>query len=300
MIYTLTMNPSLDYVMELEKLSVGEMNRSRASYLLPGGKGINVSHVLNNLGVENVAVLPVAGFTGEKLLQMLSCKGIESEAVHLSIGNTRINVKVLSGEETEINADGPEMTATETELLIGKLDRLKDGDYLVLSGSVPKSLGEQFYANVMKELQEKKIEVIVDTTGANFLNALSYKPFLVKPNQEELEVLMGQKADTQEKIWELAKKVQEMGARNVLVSLGKDGAFLLTENGQRFSKKAPKAEVVNTVGSGDSMVAGFLAGYIKTGDMEKALKWGIAAGSASAFSKKLATKEEIDALLEIL
>ena len=300
MIYTLTMNPSLDYVMELEKLSVGEMNRSRASYLLPGGKGINVSHVLNNLGVENVAVLPVAGFTGEKMLQMLSCKGIESEAVHLSIGNTRINVKVLSGEETEINADGPEMTATETELLIGKLDRLKDGDYLVLSGSVPKSLGEQFYANVMKELQEKKIEVIVDTTGANFLNALPYKPFLIKPNQEELEVLMGQKADTQEKIWKLAKKVQEMGARNVLVSLGKDGAFLLTENGQRFSKKALKAEVVNTVGSGDSMVAGFLAGYIKTGDMEKALKWGIAAGSASAFSKKLATKEEIDALLEIL
>ncbi len=286
--------------MELKKLSVGEMNRSRASYLLPGGKGINVSSVLNSLDVANIAILPIAGFTGEKLLQMLSHKGIQYEALHLSDGDTRINVKVLCQAETELNADGPEMTTEEVEILLSKLNMLKEGDYLVLSGSVPKSLGEYFYARVMDGIKEKNVKVVVDTTGENFLNALPYKPFLVKPNKEELETLMGQKVDAEEKILELAKKVQVMGAKNVLVSLGSNGAILLTEDGRSFRKEAPKGVVVNTVGAGDSMVAGFLAGYIKSGDMENALKWGVAAGSAGAFSKKLATKEEIDALMEIL
>lgn len=297
MIYTLTINPSLDYVVEMDKLIVGEMNRSKNTYLLPGGKGINVSQVLKNLSIENVAILPVAGFTGEKLLHMLSEKGITYEAVRLKQGDTRINVKVLGQVETELNADGPDMTEDEKNALISKVESLSDDDYLILSGSVPKKLGEYFYADLMSYLQEKKVRVILDTIGENFKNALAKKPFLVKPNKEELESLFNVKTDTDEALLELAKKVQKMGAENVLVSLGKDGAMLLTEDGNVFYAEAPKGKVVNTVGAGDSMVAGFVAEYTKSMDMEKALKWGIAAGSASAFSKNLASKEEIDALI---
>lgn len=297
MIYTLTINPSLDYVVEMDKLIVGEMNRSKNTYLLPGGKGINVSQVLKNLSIENVAILPVAGFTGEKLLHMLSEKGITYEAVRLKQGDTRINVKVLGQVETELNADGPDMTEDEKNALISKVESLSDDDYLILSGSVPKKLGEYFYADLMSYLQEKKVRVILDTIGENFKNALAKKTFLVKPNKEELESLFNVKTDTDEALLELAKKVQKMGAENVLVSLGKDGAMLLTEDGNVFYAEAPKGKVVNTVGAGDSMVAGFVAEYTKSMDMEKALKWGIAAGSASAFSKNLASKEEIDALI---
>lgn len=297
MIYTLTINPSLDYVVEMDKLIVGEMNRSKNTYLLPGGKGINVSQVLKNLSIENVAILPVAGFTGEKLLHMLSEKEITYEAVRLKQGDTRINVKVLGQVETELNAGGPDMTEDEKNALISKVESLSDDDYLILSGSVPKGLGEYFYADLMSYLQEKKVRVILDTIGENFKNALAQKPFLVKPNKEELESLFNVKTDTDEALLELAKKVQKMGAENVLVSLGKDGAMLLTEDGNVFYAEAPKGKVVNTVGAGDSMVAGFVAEYTKSMDMEKALKWGIAAGSASAFSKNLASKEEIDALI---
>lgn len=297
MIYTLTINPSLDYVMEMDKLIVGEMNRSKNTYLLPGGKGINVSQVLKNLSIENVAILPVAGFTGEKLLHMLSEKGITYEAVRLKQGDTRINVKVLGQVETELNAGGPDMTKDEKNALISKVESLSDDDYLILSGSVPKGLGEYFYADLMSYLQEKKVRVILDTIGENFKNALAKKPFLVKPNKEELESLFNVKTDTDEALLELAKKVQKMGAENVLASLGKDGAMLLTEDGNVFYAEAPKGKVVNTVGAGDSMVAGFVAEYTKSMNMEKALKWGIAAGSASAFSKNLASKEEIDALI---
>lgn len=297
MIYTLTINPSLDYVVEMDKLIVGEMNRSRNTYLLPGGKGINVSQVLKNLSIENVAILPVAGFTGEKLLHMLSEKEITYEAVRLKQGDTRINVKVLGQVETELNADGPDMTEDEKNALISKVESMSDDDYLILSGSVPKKLGEYFYADLMSYLQEKKVRVILDTIGENFKNALAKKTFLVKPNKEELESLFNVKTDTDEALLELAKKVQKMGAENVLVSLGKDGAMLLTEDGNVFYAEAPKGKVVNTVGAGDSMVAGFVAEYTKSMDMEKALKWGIAAGSASAFSKNLASKEEIDALI---
>lgn len=300
MIYTLTVNPSLDYVMEFENLSLGKMNRSGANYLLPGGKGINVSDVLNSFGVENVAVIPVAGFTGDKLLQMLSQKAISYEALHLASGDTRINVKILSQSETELNADGPEITADDVKQLLDKLSLIKKEDYLVLSGSVPKKLGERFYAEIMEMVREKGAKVVVDTTGDNFFNTLPYKPFLVKPNKEELEMLMKQKADNEEEVLELAQKLQSMGAENVLVSLGSQGALLLTGEGQIFRQKAPVGKAVNTVGAGDSMVAGFLAGYVKTNDMETALKWGVVAGSASAFSKNLATKEEIDALMEIL
>lgn len=295
MIYTLTINPSLDYAMELKKLTIGTMNRSHNTYLLPGGKGINVSQVLNALGVENVAILPVAGFTGEKLLKLLEEKNISYDALRILEGDTRINVKVLGEEETELNAQGPELSNTEKNSLLAKLDKTKDGDYLILSGSVPTGLGQRFYAEVMERLQEKNIRVVVDTIGDNFLNALHYHPFLVKPNKEELEALFAGDATL-----ELAKKVQDMGARNVLVSLGSEGALLLTEDGDVFHEKAPKGKTMNTVGAGDSMVAGFVAGVVEGENFATALKMGIAAGSASAFSKNLATKEEIDALMENL
>ena len=300
MIYTLTINPSLDYVMEMEHLAIGEMNRSKNTYLLPGGKGINVSCVLKNLGVENVAILPVAGFTGDKLLKMLSEKEIVCDALPLNAGNTRINVKVLGQKETELNADGPKMTEAETSRLFDKFEKLQKGDYLVLSGSVPKHLGDHFYEKIMQHLEKKEIRVVLDTIGENFLNALPLKPFLVKPNKEELEGYFQKSAGSEKELIELAKKVQSLGAVNVLVSLGKDGAFLLEENGQIHKCAAPKGKVINSVGAGDSMVAGFLAEYIHSGDMISALKCGIAAGSASAFSKNLATKEEIDALMQNL
>ena len=300
MIYTLTMNPSLDYVMEIDTLTVGQMNRSQDTYLLPGGKGINVSMVLKELEMPSIAILPVAGFTGEKLLKMMEEKGVEYEAIEIACGNTRINVKVLGNQETELNADGPCINEEEVENLFFKLQLLKEEDYLVLSGSVPKSLGNSFYAKIMKALKDKKINVVLDTTGEQFLNALSYRPFLVKPNLEELESITGQRADTKEKVELLAQKVQSMGARNVLISMGSEGAFLLTENGRMYRKTAPIGQVVNTVGAGDSMVAGFLAGFMENKSLEHALNMGIASGSASAFSKNLATKEEIDALMEIL
>ena len=300
MIYTLTINPSLDYVMEMNELNVGQMNRSKNTYLLPGGKGINVSQVLRSLGIDNVAILPVAGFTGEKLLNLLSKKEMTYDALPLTTGDTRINVKVLAEEETELNAAGPEISEHEQNALMEKLTKLSQGDYLILSGSVPRNLGDHFYAHIMEKLANKKVKIVVDTIGENFRNALTKKPFLVKPNKEELEALFDTKAHTPAELLNLAKEVQKMGAQNVLLSKGAEGAILLTESHEVYEAAAPKGEVVNTVGAGDSMVAGFLAGYIQTGDMEKSLKWGIAAGSASAYSKNLATKQEIDALLEIL
>ena len=300
MIYTLTINPSIDYVMEMDELKPGKMNRSKSTYMLPGGKGINVSTVLKRLGMENVAVLPIAGFSGEKLLEMISKESLSYDAFRLQEGDTRINVKVLGKNETELNAEGPSLTEEERELFIEKFECLTEGDYLVLSGSVPKALGGQFYAAIMKKLHQRGVKIVVDTIGDNFVNALENKPFLVKPNKEELENLFAVKADTDEELLELAKKVQTMGAENVLVSLGDKGAFLVTKDNKVLQKNAPKGQAVNTVGAGDSMVAGFLAEYLKTGDMETALKWGIAAGSASAFSKNLATKEEIDALMKKL
>lgn len=300
MVYTLTINPSLDYIMEMDDFCVGKMNRSKNEYILPGGKGINVSQVLTHLGIENVAILPVAGFTGEKLLSMLVDKGIETKSIRLNAGDTRINVKVLGREETELNAGGPEFVKSEKEELFSKLRELKKGDYLILSGNVPKNLGDCFYAEIMEFLCKKQVQVVVDTSGENLKNALKWKPFLVKPNKEELENLFQEKIDSKDKLLRLAVKLRMLGAENVLVSLGEEGAFFVTQEDKCYEKEAPEGLVVNSVGAGDSMVAGFLAGYLETKDMEIALKWGVAAGSASAFSKNLATKQEIDALFKIL
>lgn len=300
MIYTMTINPSIDYVMEMDKLVVGEMNRSKNTYSFPGGKGINVSLVLNNLGVENVAILPVAGKSGEWLLSMLSERKVIYDALGLANGNTRINVKVLGQKETELNADGPVISEEERTLLFEKIEKLTDGDYLVLSGSVQRNLGVHFYEDIMQCIKDKNVKVVLDTVGENFLNALHLHPFLVKPNKEELESYFDVSAKDEADVIYLAKKLQHMGAINVLVSMGSEGAVLIKEDGSFIKREAPKGEVINSVGAGDSMVAGFLKGFIETGDMESALKWGILAGSASAFSKKLATKEEIDALIENL
>ena len=296
MIYTLTMNPSLDYVMEMETLSVGKMNRSKHTYILPGGKGINVSTVLTNLGVENVAILPVAGFTGKKLLELLREKKICYDVIEIDGEDTRINVKVLGNKETELNAKGSALSDTETEKLLCKLEALCENDILVLSGSIPSNIGTSFYETVMKRVNKKGIKVVLDTIGEGFLKALSQEPFLVKPNQIELEEMFDKKVETKEELVLLAKKVQDMGAQNVLVSLGGEGAMLLTEDGDVIFEKAPQGKVINTVGAGDAMVAGFLAEYVNTKDFAASLKYGIASGSASAFSKNLATKEEIDAL----
>lgn len=296
MIYTLTMNPSLDYVMEMETLSVGKMNRSKHTYILPGGKGINVSTVLTNLGVENVAILPVAGFTGKKLLELLREKKICYDVIEIDGEDTRINVKVLGNKETELNAKGSALSDTEIEKLLCKLEALCENDILVLSGSIPSNIGTSFYETVMKRVNKKGIKVVLDTIGEGFLKALSQEPFLVKPNQIELEEMFDKKVETKEELVLLAKKVQDMGAQNVLVSLGGEGAMLLTEDGDVIFEKAPQGKVINTVGAGDSMVAGFLAEYVNTKDFAASLKYGIASGSASAFSKNLATKEEIDAL----
>lgn len=296
MIYTLTMNPSLDYVMEMETLSVGKMNRSKNTYILPGGKGINVSTVLTNLGIENIAILQVAGFTGKKLLKLLKENQIRYDAMEIAGEDTRINVKVLCDMETELNAKGPALSDIEMEKMFCKLDALCENDILVLSGSIPSNMGTSFYETVMKRISKKGVKVVLDTIGEGFLKALPQAPFLVKPNQTELEEMFDKKAETIEEIILLAKKVQDMGAKNVLVSLGGEGAMLLTETGDVLFEKAPQGKVINTVGAGDSMVAGFLAEYTKTHDFAMALKMGIASGSASAFSKNLATKEEIDAL----
>ena len=300
MVYTLTINPSLDYIMEMDDFIVGKMNRSKSESILPGGKGINVSQVLSQLEIENVAIFPVAGFTGDKLLNMLANKGIKTKTIRLKEGDTRINVKVLGKKETELNAGGPEMNESEKKDLFSLLEDLKKGDYLVLSGGVPKNLGNSFYAEIMELLKEKQVKVVVDTIGVNLKNALKWKPFLVKPNREELEGFFHEKVESREKVLSLAVKLRIMGAENVLVSLGKEGALLLTSEDKCYEMEAPNSVVINSVGAGDSMVAGFLAGFMKTNDMETALKLGIAAGSASAFSKKMATKQEIDALFHIL
>ncbi len=296
MIYTLTLNPSLDYIMEVPVLQKGTMNRCENTYLLPGGKGINVSMVLHNLGMENTAILTIGGFTGEKLLQMLEDGDIKYDPIRLKNGDTRINVKVLGREETELNAKGITLDNYAIDELSKKITALKEGDVLILSGSLPKGVESDFYARLMSSLKEKKVKVVVDTNGQAFLQTLSCEPFLVKPNQKELEEMFHTQVENKEELVSLASRVQKMGAKNVLVSLGAAGALLVTEDEQVRWQMAPHGKVQNSIGAGDSMVAGFLASYLKNGDYQEALLQGVLSGSASTFSKKLATKEEIDAL----
>lgn len=293
MVYTVTFNPALDYVMNVEKLSTDDINRTESEELYYGGKGINVSAILSRLNIPTVALGFTAGFTGKKLKEMLDDDGIKNDFTELNSGFTRINVKVKFGKELDINANGPEITADKIKELFMKLKKLNDGDYLVLAGSVPASLPDDLYSKILEELSGKNINIVVDTTGNQLLNVLKYKPFLIKPNHHELGEIFGQEMDTTEKITEYAKKLQEMGAVNVLVSRGGDGAVLVDGNGTVHPAAAVEGTLVNSVGCGDSMVAGFIAGYITNKSYSEALKLSVASSAATAFSKELAKADEI-------
>ena len=293
MVYTVTFNPALDYVMNVEKLSTDDINRTESEELYYGGKGINVSAILSRLNIPTVALGFTAGFTGKKLREMMDADGIKNDFTELNSGFTRINVKVKFGKELDINANGPEITADKIKELFLKLKKLNDGDYLVLAGSVPASLPDDLYSKILEELSGKNINIVVDTTGNQLLNVLKYKPFLIKPNHHELGEIFGQEMDTTEKITEYAKKLQDMGAVNVLVSRGGDGAVLVDGNGTVHPAAAVEGTLVNSVGCGDSMVAGFIAGYITNKSYTEALKLSVASSAATAFSKELAKADEI-------
>lgn len=298
MIYTLTFNPSLDYIVTVPKFTCGVVNRTSEEIIFPGGKGINVSMVLKNLGFENTALGFLAGFTGTELKRLVEEKGICAEFITAGEGMTRINVKLRSDQETEINGQGPAIEDTDIEKLYGKLDQLREGDILVMAGSIPDVMPKTMYMDIMQHLQEKNLKIVVDATKDLLVNVLQYHPFLIKPNNHELGEIFHVTVEKKEDVILYAKKLQEMGARNVLVSMAGDGAVLVAEDGTIYQSEAPKGKVVNSVGAGDSMVAGFLAGYLECGTYENAFQMGVCTGSASAFSEELATKAQVQELLE--
>lgn len=298
MIYTLTFNPAIDYIINVENYKEGVVNRTSCEKILAGGKGINVSVVLKNLGISSVALGFVAGFTGAEIEESLRGMGIETDFIHLDNGFSRINVKIKADTETEINGQGPQIDEASLKKLYKKLDTLSDGDYLVLAGSAPKTLPDSIYSDILEYLSGKNVRCVVDTTGELLTSSLKYKPFLIKPNNFELGEIFGQVLKTDDEIIQCARELVNMGAQNVLVSLGGDGAILVTADGDILRQKAPEGKVVNTTGAGDSVVSGFIAGYMKTGDFSYALRLGVCAGSASAFSEELATKEEIELLFK--
>lgn len=298
MIYTLTFNPSLDYIVTVEGFTCGVVNRTCGEVIFPGGKGINVSMVLKNLGFENTALGFLAGFTGDQLKSLVEQKGIHAEFIPVETGMTRINVKLRSDEETEINGQGPAIGETDIKKLYERLDALTDGDILVMAGSIPDVMPETMYMDIMKYLQKKDLKIVVDATKDLLVNVLQYHPFLIKPNNHELGEIFRAKITEKADVINYAKKLQEQGARNVLVSMAGDGAVLVAEDGTVLQAEAPKGTVVNSVGAGDSMVAGFLAGYLGHGTYEKAFQMGVCTGSASAFSEELATKEQVIGLME--
>ena len=298
MIYTVTFNPSLDYIIRVNDFSTGTINKTTFEKLLPGGKGINVSIVLANLGHESTALGFAAGFTGEEIEARLKQFGCGIDFIKVQEGLSRINVKMKSQEETEINGQGPRINEGELETLFAKIDAIRDEDMLVISGSIPASLPDDMYERIMKRMQGKRTRVIVDAAGSLMMKVLQFHPFLIKPNHHELGDLFGVKLTTPQEVIPYARKLQKLGARNVLVSMAKAGAVLLDEHGQTHMSPAPQGTLVNSVGAGDSMVAGFLSGYLESdGDHAYALRKGIAAGSASAFSEDLATAREVSILL---
>ena len=301
MIYTVTFNPSLDYTIRMNHFELGAINRTEQEVIFPGGKGINVSIVLKNLGTESTALGFLAGFTGHEIERLLQETGVRSDFIYLEEGTSRINVKVVPSEgaaETAINARGPVIPKEKIKALYEKLDTLQEGDMLVLSGSIPSSMPSDIYMEIMKYLQGRGIDITVDATQQLLMNVLPYHPFLIKPNHHELGDLFGVKIETKDDVEKYARRLQENGARNVLVSMAGDGAVLIGESGRAYRLEAPKGTLVNSVGAGDSMVAGFLAGYARHHDEEEAFRWGVCTGSASAFSSELAKKEEVEALLK--
>lgn len=298
MIYTVTLNPSLDYFVTVNHFELGKTNRTASEQILPGGKGLNVSMVLKNLGIENTALGFAAGFVGREIVNRIEAMGIQANLNMLAEGNSRINVKIKNIEGTEINGQGPSVSAEELERLMGTIQNMQAGDYLVLAGSIPGSVSDSIYKDMMTKVANKGIEVVVDATGELLKQVLPYKPFLIKPNDHELGALFGVELRERAEVLPYAKKLQEAGARNVLVSMAGKGAVLVAEDGTVLEMDAPKGELRNGVGAGDSMVAGFLCGWLETGKYEQAFKMGVCAGSASAFSDNLATREDVEGLLE--
>lgn len=299
MFYTVTFNPAIDYVVHTDEMQVGCVNRSQSEEIYFGGKGINVSIVLSELGITSKALGFVAGFTGKAIEEGVQKKGVETDFVHLDSGFSRINVKIKSKEETELNGQGPKISDKAISVLYEKLDKLEDGDTLVLAGSIPNTLPSDIYEKILARLSEKRIKTVVDATKDLLLNVLKYKPFLIKPNNHELGEMFGVTLTSKEEIIAYAKKLREMGAVNVLISMAGDGAVLVDETGAVHTCGVCNGKVKNSVGAGDSMVAGFLAGSME-GDYAYALKLGTATGGATAFSDGLAKKEDIYRLLEQL
>ncbi len=293
MIYTVTLNPSLDYIVDVEKFNIGEINRASNEMMFAGGKGINVSTVLTNMGVENTALGFTAGFTGDEIERKLSVMGVRTDFIKIDNGMSRINLTVRNLEGTSINGIGPEISSWDMELLMNKISKLTKGDMLILSGSVPPSVSNSIYGDIMSLMADKQIEIIVDASGDILLNSLQYRPFLIKPNHHELGAIYDVEIEDKEMGAWYAGQLQSKGARNVLVSMAGQGAILVTEQGEVYSCDAPKGILVNSIGAGDSMVAGFVSGWITTHSLKNAFYMGVAAGSASAFSMELATLEEI-------
>lgn len=298
MVYTVTFNPSLDYITTVDEFKLGSVNRTSDEIIFPGGKGVNVSIVLNNLGISNTAFGFVAGFTGNEIERMLVEKGVKTKFIHVEKGLSRINVKLRAKEETEINGQGPAICPKDIDALYKQLDELSPEDILVLAGSIPSVMSSSTYRDIMAYLQEKQVKIVVDATNNLLVNVLEYHPFLVKPNNHELGEIFNVTLQNKKEIMEYAKKLQDLGARNVLVSMAGDGAVLVDEDGQTYETEAPKGELKNSVGAGDSMVAGFVAGYLQSGEYKDAFAMGVCTGSASAFSEELATKEQVEVLLK--
>lgn len=293
MIYTVTLNPSLDYIVSVKDFELGITNRTNSEQMLPGGKGINVSAVLKNLGIESTALGFTAGFTGIEIEKRLLEMGVRTDFIRLEDGVSRINVKLKSIEGTEINGAGPYIPAEKFTALMERLERSKEEDILFLAGSIPSSMPKDAYQRILERLKDKKLLTVVDASGEELVKVLPYRPFLIKPNNYELGDIFHVTLHTRKEVIPYGKKLQKMGAKNVLISLAGEGAVLLAETGEILEAKAPKGELVNGVGAGDSMVAGFMAAWMEKQDYEAAFRLGVAAGSASAFSQFLATKEEI-------
>lgn len=310
MIYTVTFNPSLDYIVGVDNFQTGKVNRTSEEVIFPGGKGINVSIVLGNLGMKSTPLGFTAGFTGNEIKRLLHEFDIEDDFIDVDNGLSRINVKLrsLDGEgaekkvieESEINGMGPMIDQESLDQFYAQLDQLQKGDVLVLAGSIPTVLPSTMYRDIMARLQEKEILIVVDATKDLLINVLEYHPFMIKPNNHELGELFGVIIEDKDDVITYAKKLQEKGARNVLVSMAGDGAVFVAEDGSTYKMEAPKGKVKNSVGAGDSMVAGFVYGYLTEKDYEKAFHYGVCTGSASAFSENLATRDEVMNLLETI
>lgn len=300
MIYTVTFNPALDYTISMDKFEYGMTNRSTSENIFVGGKGINVSLVLENLGIDSTALGFTAGFTGEEIIRRLEEKGIKNGFIMLDEGVSRINLKLTNVDGTEINASGPAISHNKLDLLMDKLKHLSEGDILFLSGSIPASVDDDIYQKIMEMLEGRGVTIVVDATKDLLMNVLKYKPFLIKPNNHEIGEIYGVKLDTREKVIPYAKKMQEAGAQNVLVSMAEKGAVLIAADGSIYETDAPEGTLINAVGAGDSMVAGFMAGWLDKKNYLDAFKLGVAAGSATAFSEGLATKDKIESVLALV